>query len=573
MKTRLLNSTISAAAAMLLISTSLLAQTTPTVTATPASVTFNYQIGMALPAAQTVALRISTGTPSYTVTITGTNTLWLTATPTTGKLPGSLTVRANPTSLPAGSYAATISVAVPGVPAPVAITVALTVIAPLPTLTLSSNAVTFTVPPSPPLTQMVKLATSGSPLSYTVAIASAPWLTVSPMTGVLLPGSQTALTFAVDASSLLPQAAPYTARVTVSAPNASAASKQQAITVSVTVNSMAPAIASIWPASIPLNSPDTTITIRGGNFYSASVAKAVGVTAPLKTTVLGADVILAVVPATSLNTAATLKVFVSNPQPGGDSANFNLPVGNTAIIQSVVNGASMLPGPVSPGEMITLLGDNLGPNTPAVMADADADGFIDTSLSGVSVTIDGKPAPIIYASASQINVQVPYAAAIGANKTVSLTNGTAPAATATVTIALTAPGIFSLDGSGAGQAALMNANGTLNLPQNPAKIGDVVSFFVTGEGDYAAATIPIRDGYLIPYTLTPLPQESPLPTVSIGGATATVTSAAPVPGWMLGLLLVSATVPGGSTTGAAVPITVTIGAATSPSAVTLAVKP
>src|SRR5690242_16622885 len=142
---------------------------------------------------------------------------------------------------------------------------------------------------------------------------------------------------------------------------------------------MTPAITNIWPSAIPLNSPDTTVTIRGANFYSASVAKAAGATAPLKTTVLGADVILAVVPATLLNTAGTVKLYVSNPQPGGDSANFNLPVGNSPTIQSAVNGGSMLPGPISPGEMITLFGDNLGPSTAAVMADADSDGFVDTN--------------------------------------------------------------------------------------------------------------------------------------------------------------------------------------------------
>lgn len=336
---------------------------------------------------------------------------------------------------------------------------------------------------------------------------------------------------------------------------------------------MTPAVASLWPASIPLNSPDTTVTIRGVNFYSASVAKIAGATAPLKTTVLGADVLLAVIPASSLNTAATLKVYVSNPQPGGDSASFNLPVGNTALIQSVVNGASMLTGSVSPGEMITLLGDNLGPSTPAVMADADNDGFIDTSLSGVSVAIDGKPAPIVYASATQVNVQVPYGASIGANKTVSLTNGTAPPATTTVTIAATAPGIFTLDGSGAGPAALINGNGTLNTPQNPAKIGDTVSLFVTGEGDYAAASIPTRDGFVIPSSLTPLPQPSPVPTVTIGGASAPAVTATPVAGWILGLLRIDATVPSGSTTGPAVPIVVGIGAGSSQPAVTLAVKP
>lgn len=573
METRLHIATIGVAAILCFGSSGLAQTTSTTVTAAPASVTFTWQTGAALPPAQTVALRISSGSPGYTVTITGTNTQWLTATPTSGKMPVTLTVRANPTSLPAATYTATVSVAVAGIASPVAIPVTLTVTAALPTLTLSTNAVAFTAPPSPPATQVVKLATSGSPLSYSVTIASAPWLTVIPMSGVLVPGAQTPLTFAVDAALLTPQTTPYTARVTVSAPAATPASKQQTITVTFTVNSMTPSISSVWPASIPLNSPDTTVTIRGANFYSASVAKALGATASLKTTVLGADVILAVVPASLLNTPGSLKLYVSNPQPGGDSPNVSVPVGNTPVIQSIVNGASMLPGPVSPGEMITILGDNIGPNTPAVMADANGDGFIDTSLSGVSVTVDGIAAPIVYVSASQLNVQVPYGVSIGANKVVSLTNGTAPPVTMNVTTALTAPAVFTLDGSGAGQAAALNNNGTLNTSQTAAKIGDSVLFFVTGEGDYAASSIPVRDGYLIPDTLTPLPQLSPAPTVTIGGATATGVSAGPVPGWMLGLLAVAATVPAGAATGAAVPVLVNIGGIDSQANVTLSVKP
>jgi uncharacterized protein (TIGR03437 family) len=548
------------------------AQSGPTVTATPTSVSFTYQVGAALPASQTVALRITSGTPAYTVTITGTNTLWLTATPTTGKLPGSLTVRANPTALTAGTYTATVSIAVSGITTPVTIPVTLVATAPLPTLTISTNAVSFSTPPSPPPTQSVKLATSGSPLSYSVTVASAPWLSAVPASGVLLPGAQTSLTFAVDATSLVPQPTPYTARVTVSAPGATAASKQQTITVTVTANAMTPAIASVWPPSIPLNSPDTTVTVRGANFYNASVAKVVGATAPLKTTVLGADVVLAVIPAALLNTTGTLKLYVSNPQPGGDSPNINVPVGNTATIQSVINGASMLAGPVSPGEMITILGDNLGPSTPAVMADANSDGYVDASLGGVSVTVDGIPAPIVYASASQINLQVPYGVTIGSNKVVSLTNGAAAPVTTDVTIALTAPGIFTLDGTGAGQAAAINSNGTLNSSQNSAKIGDAITLFVTGEGDYATS-ITTRDGYLIPSTLTPLPAPSPLPVVTIGGTAATNVSAVPVPGWILGLLMVTATVPVGSSTGAAVPVVVTVGGVDSQPNVTLCIKP
>ena len=92
--------------------------------------------------------------------------------------------------------------------------------------------------------------------------------------------------------------------------------------------------------------------------------------------------------------------------------------------------------------------------------------------------------------------------------------------TAKVKINLTAPGIFTADGSGTGQAAALNYNSTtgaytLNSTTAPAKIGDTVILYLTGEGNYNAAlltgAILTNTGFIIPATLSPLPQMSPLP--------------------------------------------------------------
>jgi uncharacterized protein (TIGR03437 family) len=547
-----------------------------TVTPAPLSLTFAYQPGNTLPAAQAIAIKISTGTPTYTAAVTGLNVLWLTATPIAGKLPVSLSVRVNPTSLSVGQYTATVVVTVAGVANPVNIPVTLNVSAPLPTLTLSATTLTFTAPPAPPAAQVIRLSTSGSPLSFTAAVAGATWMQISPPNGVLLPGSQLPLTVTVDPTGLNPQTAPYTGKITIAAPGAAGTSKQQTITVSLTVNSVTPTLASVWPASIPLNASATTITIRGANFYSASVAKITGVATPLATTILGTDSLLAVIPPTLLNAAATLNVIVSNPAPGGDSTAIPLAVGAASTIQSVVNAASMQPGAVSPGELITLFGADIGPSTPAILADADNDGFADTTLGTVTATVDGVPAPLVYVSANQITLQVPYAATLGAGKVISVTNGASAPVTTTATIAASAPGIFSLAGSGVGGAAALNYNATttlysVNAGNNAAKLGDTVILYITGEGDYATAISP-RTGLIFPSTITPPPQPAVLPTVTIGGAAATVAYAGPSVGSLLGLLQLNVVVPTGSTIGAAVPVSVTIGGNTSPPGITLALK-
>jgi uncharacterized protein (TIGR03437 family) len=546
-----------------------------TVTATPANASFSYQLGAPLPAAQTVSVKTNSATPAFTTAISGTNTLWLTVGPDSGKLPGSLSLRANPTSLAVGMYAATVTITVTGVTNPLNIPVTLTVTSPPSMVTLSATALNFTAPPIPASTQTVTLSTNGTPISFSAA-SGAPWLQLSPAVGVVLPGEQEILTISVDASSLAPQTAAYVGKITVTA--SGAGPKAQSITVNLIVNSTKPTITSMWPVTLPINGGAQTITVRGTGFYAATVAKVQGVTAPLTTTVLSSTALLALIPASVSMTAATLNLLVSNPAPGGDSATSPLTVANVPAIQAVVNAASYAIGSVSPGELVTIFGMEIGPSTPASLTITN--GSVDTTLSGVTVTVDGKAAPLIYVSQGQISIQVPYEASAGIGKAVVVTNGANPPANAAVNIAPAAPGIFTADGTGSGQAAALNYNATtmlysLNSGTNTAKIGDIVILYLTGEGNYNPTPLAgtTNTGYVIPPTLSPLPQVSPLPVVTIGGAPAVVAYAGPLPGSILGLLQLNVTVPTASTTGATVPVVITIGGIATQSNVTLAIHP
>jgi len=551
------------------------AQAAVTATAAPVSVTFNYQMGATLPAAQTVSVRASAGTPTFATAVTGANSLWLTVGPDNGKLPGNLSVRANPTSLAAGTYTAAISVLVTGVVSPVNIPVTLIINSAPPQLTLSGLALSFAAPPTPVPSQMILLSTNGAPISFT-ASAGAAWLQVAPASGIVLPGEIVPLTVTVDPTGLDPQAAPYVAKVTVVGLGLPAATKSQNITVSLTVNNSTPTITSVWPPALPVNGPAQTITIRGTGFYKATVAKVQSAAAPLSTTLVSSTALLAVVPAALLTTAGSLNVLVSNPAPGGDSTPVAVSVGNVLTVQAVVNVASYAAAALSPGELATIFGTNLGPATAAAMSITN--GFVDTTVAGVSVTVDGHAAPLLYVSQNQITIQVPYEVAQGAGKQVMVANGANPPAVANVTIAAAIPGLFTVDSSGSGQAAVLNYNATtlqytLNSSSNPAKLGDTVVLYLTGEGDYATALTPTHTGLVIPATLTPLPQLNPLPAVTIGGATATVNYAGPIVGSIIGLLQINTVIPAGSTTGTAVPVSVAIGGASTQANVTISVHP
>jgi hypothetical protein len=105
--------------------------------------------------------------------------------------------------------------------------------------------------------------------------------------------------------------------------------------------------------------------------------------------------------------------------------------GSALPLQSwgVLNGASLLPGPVAPGEIVTLFGSAIGPAT---------------------VSFDGVPAPILYAGPSQINLVVPYEVQNKPNTQVKIVQGGQAIAQIQVPVADASPAIFAADGSGAG---------------------------------------------------------------------------------------------------------------------------
>jgi uncharacterized protein (TIGR03437 family) len=550
-----------------------------TVTTTPGTLTFTYQSGSTtLPKAQSVSVKPSTGKPTFTTSTPATD-YWLTVNMDSGTLPASISVEVNPTSLPVGTYASAITITVSGVASPAVVTVGLEITSPPSTLTLSATNLMFTAPPSPSVAQTVTLSTNDSPISFT-ATGGATWLSVSPAVGIVLPGELASLTVNVNATNLAPQIIPYTANITVVASGASVTAKSQNILVSVTVQSTTPTIVSIWPPMLPENAGPQTITIRGTSFYTGTVVAVQGVPATLVTTVLSPSALLAVVPASLLTQGGILGIVVENPSPGGASAPEPVTLANLPTIFGVFSAASYANATVSPGELVTMFGSNIGPAIPADMSIAG--GYVTTNLGNVTVTFSGVNAPILYVSLNQITVQVPYEVTVGPGQPVIVSYaGNLPAVT-TVTVAATAPGIFSADGSGLGEAAAINTGATsglvtLNSTTNPANIGDTVSLFLTGEGNYNPAPLAglSNTGFIIPVGFTPLPQMSPLPTVTIGGvnASAGISYAGPVPGSILGVLQINVVVPLGSSTGQAVPVAVVIGGVSAQTTITLNVHP
>ena len=205
-------------------------------------------------------------------------------------------------------------------------------------------------------------------------------------------------------------------------------------------------------------------------------------------------------------------------------------------ISIIANAASGVVGSLVPGEIVTIRGTNIGPNTPASAA-LDERGLVATELSGTRVLFDGVPAPLLYVSADQVNAIVPYAIGGRSSTQIILENQGQSALPASVPVVAASPALFTADSSGQGQAAAANQDGSLNAANNPAQKGSIMTFYATGEGQ---TNPPGVDGK---------PASSPLPApvlgaqLLIGGVAAGIQYVGAAPGEVAGVLQINARIP------------------------------
>jgi len=190
-----------------------------------------------------------------------------------------------------------------------------------------------------------------------------------------------------------------------------------------------------------------------------------------------------------------------------------LPGAATPTVGAVVNGASFAQGaPVAPGSLATLFGTGFAPkiNAPTVP--------LPTQLSGVSVLVNGRPAPLVFLNPTQVNFQVPLETPAGHAKVIVETNGV-PSASFDFQVQAVAPGLF---------VALNNADGTPNGSAHPAAPGDFLVVYLTGQGPVDQ---PATDGVPAPNP-PPLSNATKPFSATIGGANATVTFLGLSPGFV-----------------------------------------
>ncbi len=215
----------------------------------------------------------------------------------------------------------------------------------------------------------------------------------------------------------------------------------------------------------------------------------------------------------------------------------------------VVNGASFAPAPdntVAPGSIISIFGANLTTGETRLASTLPLPG----TLGGATVTVNGRAAPLYYVSPGQINAQFPVevSGTTSASVVVSTAAGASPpepAPTAPVAV-----GVFSLDSTGRGAAAVLHLDGRVVNTQQPARRGEAVQIFATGLG---ATLPPLASG--TPAGNSPLVATVETPVVLVGGIRAAVLFSGLAPGFV-GLNQVNIAVPANAPAGSAVELLV-----------------
>ncbi len=231
----------------------------------------------------------------------------------------------------------------------------------------------------------------------------------------------------------------------------------------------------------------------------------------------------------------------------------------------ITNAASFLGGAISPGEMISLFGSGIGPQELAGL-ELTPDGlFVAKELAGVRVLFDGISAPLLYAQARQVGAIVPYAIAGRATALVRLESGGRLVREVRLPVIATTPALFTLDASGAGAAAALNQDTTMNGPDNPAVRGEIVVLFASGAGQMTPAVADGRIG------ARPLARPLVPVSVTIDGQDAQVLYAGSAPDQVAGVLQMNVRVPAQARAGA-VPVWFQVGGNTSQPGVTISVR-
>jgi uncharacterized protein (TIGR03437 family) len=254
----------------------------------------------------------------------------------------------------------------------------------------------------------------------------------------------------------------------------------------------------------------------------------------------------------------------------GKSVALLLNGGESPVVSSLNNAASLAATPAVPGSLMTAFGSGLAYGSGTTQPGSGPGNGAAATLFGLTMQIDGTDAPLLYASPTQANIQIPWEIS-GQTQATLLTTRNGVTQSMTIPLATYAPGLFTTNGDGTGQAAalIVATPPVIAAPagsfpgSRPIHAGEYLSLYGTGLGAVNSPQATNTLAYCCDSTPT-------TPVVTIGGATATVQFSGLAPG-LLGVYQVNILIPANAPTGSAVPVVLDIGGVAS-NTVTIAIQ-
>jgi uncharacterized protein (TIGR03437 family) len=241
--------------------------------------------------------------------------------------------------------------------------------------------------------------------------------------------------------------------------------------------------------------------------------------------------------------------------------------------ECIANAASYEASGVAAGEIIVVLGSRVGPDrlTPGVIEN----GHLPIELAETRVLFDNNPVPLVYASDRQTSAIVPSGLALTNNTVVEVEYRGVRSNALTVPIVPARPGLFTADSSGFGQAAVVNEDGTVNSPSNPAPRGSIVALYGTGGGwtdhyGLEGTIVGTSPPQLVEHVAAEL--SSAVPEDGADAVEAEVVYAGAAPGFVQGAMQINIRIPAAAAVGDKVPLWVQIGSASTQPGITIAVR-
>ena len=158
---------------------------------------------------------------------------------------------------------------------------------------------------------------------------------------------------------------------------------------------------------------------------------------------------------------------------------------------SILNGAAPAASPsydsaIAPGSIAVARGAALSLTTQE--AARESDGNFPTGVSGTTVTVNGRGAQVFFVSPEQVNFYVPAATELGLAE-VAITNADGFISKSTIAVERVAPGLFTKNGQGFGDAMMLNADTLQAGPFDPSSGTLRLSLFATGVRNAVQASI------------------------------------------------------------------------------------